>query len=121
GAHRHRVQLTAIGQLDLNKLKQNKQETQIQECFVDIKHEVSPNVKPLISINLKEKQPIFDNDGFWCIDAIDIEYIAYGAGILGCGGGGESYHFKLLCLELLREGKYKMRVAPPSFFSSSSD
>ncbi|CAF0859847.1 unnamed protein product [Adineta steineri] len=121
GGHRHRVQLTAIGQLDLNKLKQNKQETQIQKCFVDIKHEVSPNVKPLISINLKEKQPVFDNDGFWCIDAIDIEYIAYGAGILGCGGGGESYHFKLWCLELLREGKYKMRVAPPSFFSSSSD
>jgi DUF917 family protein len=41
--------------------------------------------------------------------------------ITGCGGGGESYHCKLWCLEVLRKDKYKMRVVPPSFFSSSSD
>jgi DUF917 family protein len=39
----------------------------------------------------------------------------------GCGGGGESYHCKLWCLEVLREGKYKMRVVPPAYFSSSTD
>jgi DUF917 family protein len=49
------------------------------------------------------------------LSSINLHYI------IGCGGGGESYHCKLWCLEVLREGKYKMRVVPPSFFSSSSD
>ncbi|CAF4779824.1 unnamed protein product, partial [Rotaria magnacalcarata] len=37
------------------------------------------------------------------------------------GGGGESHHCKLWCLNVLREGKYKMRVVPPSYFAASSD
>ncbi|CAF4961033.1 unnamed protein product, partial [Rotaria socialis] len=59
--------------------------------------------KPPIHIDLTKKRPTFDENGVWCIDAIDIEYIAYGTGILGSGGGGESYHCKLWCLDLLRE------------------
>ncbi|CAF1613211.1 unnamed protein product [Rotaria magnacalcarata] len=50
-------------------------------------------------------EPTFDENGVWCIDSIDIEYIAYGTGILGSGGGG----------------KYKMCVVSPSFFAASSD
>ncbi|CAF1056964.1 unnamed protein product [Rotaria sordida] len=121
GEHTHRVQLTAIGQLDLNKSKRNEQEKRIQKFNTKIKNELPTAIKPPIHIDLTKKQPIFDENGIWCIDAIDIEYIAYGTAILGCGGGGESYHCKLWCLEVLREGKYQMRVVPPSYFYSSSD
>ncbi|CAF2860431.1 unnamed protein product [Rotaria sp. Silwood2] len=117
----HRVQLTAIGQLDLDKFKRNEQEQRIQTFNTKIKKEPPATIKPPIHIDLTKKQPIFDENGVWCIDAIDIEYIAYGTAILGCGGGGESYHCKLWCLEVLREGKYKMLVVPPSYFYSSSD
>ncbi|CAF3567449.1 unnamed protein product [Rotaria sp. Silwood1] len=121
GGHKHRVQITAIGQLDLNKFGRNEQEKRGQKSNLEIKKEAGIDIKPPIHIDLTKKQPIFDENGVWCIDAIDIEYIAYGTGILGTGGGGESYHCKLWCLEVLREGKYKMRVVPPSFFSSASN
>lgn len=121
GGYKHRVQLTTIGQLDFSKFKQNKQTKSKRTTRTSIEKQPPADIKPPIEINLTKKQPIFDENGFWCIDAIDIEYIAYGTGILGCGGGGESYHSKLWCLEVLREGKQSMRVAPPSYFSSSSD
>ena len=41
--------------------------------------------------------------------------------VVGCGGGGESYHCKLWCLEILREKKFNMRVVPPSYFRQSTD
>lgn len=121
--HKHRVQLTAIGQLNFQKFKHNEQQIKSKKKLSRIPIEKQPpaNIKPPIQLNLKKKQPAFDDKGFWCIDAIDIEYIAYGTGILGCGGGGESYHCKLWCLEVLRRDKHSMRVAPPSYFASSSD
>ncbi|CAF1326807.1 unnamed protein product [Rotaria sp. Silwood1] len=121
GEHIHRVQLTAIGQLDLNKFERNEQVKRIQKFNTLIKKEPPITIKPPIHIDLTKKQPIFDENGIWCIDTIDIEYIAYGTAILGCGGGGESYHCKLWCLDVLRESKNKMRVVSPSYFSSSSD
>lgn len=43
-----------------------------------------------------------------------------GVYIAGCGGGGESYDCKQWCLQLLQDGKYQMRVIPPSLHSSES-
>ncbi|CAF4341305.1 unnamed protein product, partial [Rotaria sordida] len=83
GEHTHRVQLTAIGQLDLNKFKRNEQEKRIQKFNTKIKNELPTAIKPLSHIDLTKKQPVFDENGIWCIDAIDIEYIAYGTAILG--------------------------------------
>ena len=40
--------------------------------------------------------------------------------IVGCGGGGESYHGKLWCLEELRKDSRSMRVVPFSYFDSSA-
>jgi hypothetical protein len=83
GGHKHRVQLTAIGQLDLNKFQRNAQVKQSKTSISEIKMEAPANIKPSIHMDFKKKQPKFDENGVWCIDAIDIEYIAYGAGILG--------------------------------------
>ncbi|CAM4750368.1 unnamed protein product [Rotaria magnacalcarata] len=121
GGYKHRVQLTAIGRLDLDKFNRNARETRREKFNPKIKKEPPSAIKPPIYIELTKKRPTFDENGVWCIDAIDIEYIAYGTGILGSGGGGESHHCKLWCLNVLREGKYKMRVVPPSYFAASSD
>jgi hypothetical protein len=83
GGYKHRVQLTAIGQLDLNKFKRNELMKQEKKPISEIKKEAPADIKPPIHVDLTKKQPIFDENGFWCIDAIDIEYIAYGTGILG--------------------------------------
>ena len=47
--------------------------------------------------------------GDWIIDQYDIECIAVGAGILGCGGGGNPALGRLRCLQALKQG-YEMRV-----------
>lgn len=83
GGHKHRVQLTAIGDIDLCKFKQDKQEKHAQRFDAKTNKEVLATIKPPIQIDFAKKRPIFDENGFWCIDPIDIEYIAYGTGILG--------------------------------------
>ena len=40
---------------------------------------------------------------------------------LGCGGGGDAYHSKLSCLELLRHDQHAMRVISPTSLHPSSD
>ena len=66
------------------------------------------------NISRMEQEFLVNNLLFDC-SKINLNYIT------GCGGGGESYHCRLWCLEILRENKDKMRVVPPSFFPSSSD
>ncbi|CAF1044818.1 unnamed protein product [Rotaria sp. Silwood1] len=43
----------------------------------------SNTIQPPKYMSMVNKQPMFDDNGNWIIDTIDIEYIAYGAGILG--------------------------------------
>lgn len=83
GGNKYRVQLTAIGQLDLNKFQRNNQMNQSKRTISEIKKEAPGDVKPPVHVDLRRKQPTFDENGTWIIDAIDIEYIAYGIGILG--------------------------------------
>ena len=54
--------------------------------------------------------------GEWILSEYDIECIAIGAGILGCGGGGNPYIVKLAALEQIRSGK-KMRVISAERYS----
>lgn len=51
--------------------------------------------------------------GDWILNKFDIECIAIGAGIMGCGGGGSPYIGRLRALELLKKGK-KIRVIHPN-------
>lgn len=84
GGYRHRVLLTAIGQLDMTKLKGEKSTSSEKKVVpLDIVEEPAHIAKAPIFINMANKRAIFDERGVWRIDPIDIEYIAYGAGILG--------------------------------------
>ncbi len=81
--HKHRVQLTAVGQIDLVKFKQNEQEKRVQKLCLEVEKGAPPDIKPPVHVELTKKRPVFDDNGVWCVDPIDIEYIAYGTGILG--------------------------------------
>ena len=44
-------------------------------------------------------------DGQWFVSEIDLEWIADGCYILGCGGGGSPLHIFLECREMVRVGE----------------
>ncbi len=51
-------------------------------------------------------------DGEWLLMPNDVECLAVGAGILGCGGGGDPNIGRVMALRLLREDK-EIRVVNP--------
>ena len=53
------------------------------------------------------------SSGDWILNEFDIECIAVGAGIMGCGGGGSPYLGRLKALQLIKAGK-EMRVTHPN-------
>ena len=55
---------------------------------------------------------IEESTGAWLLNEYDVDCIATGAGILGCGGGGNPYLGKLSAVLALKSGK-KMRVIHP--------
>ena len=58
--------------------------------------------------------------GEWILNAYDIECISIGAGIQGCGGGGNPHIGKISALKALKDGK-QMRVLTPSKFFQTSE
>ena len=77
---------------------------------------------PIEQMNVKEEEheanlfrdPNIDPEtGDWLLNKFDIECIAIGAGIMGCGGGGSPYLGRLKALELLKAGK-EIRVIHPN-------
>ena len=75
---------------------------------------------PIEQMNVVEEETIVFRDpyidpktGDWILNEFDIECIAIGAGIMGCGGGGSPYVGRLRALELLRAGK-EIRVIHPN-------
>ena len=62
---------------------------------------------------MRFSNPHLDPSGDWILNKFDIECIAIGAGIMGCGGGGSPYIGRLRALELLKKGK-EIRVIHPN-------
>ncbi len=55
-----------------------------------------------------------ESQDLWTLNATDVECLAIGAGILGCGGGGNPHLGKLRLLSLLENGK-AAKVVPLSW------
>eukprot|EP00755_Sulcionema_specki_P033372 Sspe_Gene.100598::Locus_75282_Transcript_1_1_Confidence_1.000_Length_2935::g.100598::m.100598 len=66
-------------------------------------------------ISYQTLQPVFEN-GYWVLQEADIDCIAAGAGILGCGGGGATYTGKLRVKAAMSRGG-KVRVVHPHRFT----
>lgn len=63
---------------------------------------------------------IDNNTGEWLLSEYDIECLHIGAGLLGCGGGGNPHVARLIALKALRSG-LRMRVMTPSRFLKNAD
>ena len=51
----------------------------------------------------------------WTLSPIDIDFLSVGAGILGCGGGGSPYSYRLISRRLLDEGKKIVVISPEKY------
>lgn len=49
--------------------------------------------------------PKVTEDGVWELNEKDVECLAIGAGILGCGGGGDPHTGRLRALQQIKKGK----------------
>ena len=58
--------------------------------------------------------------GDWILSKFDIECIAIGAGIVGCGGGGSPYLGRLRALKLIKNKK-EIRVVHPNRYVEDVD
>jgi hypothetical protein len=52
----------------------------------------------------KEYKKQFDSDGFWLLDEFDVEALALGCTVLGCGGGGNVMLGRLRAISQLQRG-----------------
>ena len=58
---------------------------------------------------------VADSSGEWLLTIHDVECLCTGAGILGCGGGGNPFLGELLAKKEISEGK-EMKVVNPFRF-----
>ena len=64
-------------------------------------------------LDVTDTEPMIDPvSGEWILSEWDIECIAVGAGMLGCGGGGSPDCGRLRARHVIRQGK-KIRVITP--------
>ncbi|TCD68757.1 hypothetical protein EIP91_009903 [Steccherinum ochraceum] len=93
------------------------------EADIDIQEGVNPEVARRFSeLNFKVEEhvevdyqaykPNIKRDRSWSLSEIDLEWVAEGCGILGCGGGGSPYPPFLVARQMLREDKEIIVVDP---------
>ena len=58
---------------------------------------------------------VADSSGEWVLTVHDVECLCVGAGILGCGGGGNPFLGELLAKKEISEGK-EIKVVNPFRF-----
>ncbi|MCJ1468849.1 hypothetical protein MMC07_007479 [Pseudocyphellaria aurata] len=71
--------------------------------------ELESLVTPSLGIDVFSYSPKV-HDGVWYLSPIDLEFISFGTGVLGTGGGGSSYAQYLACLRHFQSSSGKMRV-----------
>ena len=113
-----RIQIKAVGNLLVKRDVVNK----ITEIWLpEGKPEDEDKLEklPYLSYNNELRKdlditndPAINEDGEWVLSEFDVECIGTGAGILGCGGGGNPYLGKLMGKMAIREGKI-IRVITP--------
>ena len=75
--------------------------------------EINQNCKGMGLLDTLETPVYVDEEtGEWHLSMWDIECIAIGTGILGCGGGCSSHLGRLMCRKALERGK-KIRIIHP--------
>ncbi|OAX80456.1 hypothetical protein ACJ72_05210 [Emergomyces africanus] len=69
------------------------------------KNDLEPNHPDEPVAGLSKYRPTIDASGKWLLSKIDLQFIAIGCYILGCGGGGSPYSTYLEAANLVEEGR----------------
>ncbi len=81
--------------------------------LLDTKHQAVAMETDVPRLPVQAPPPAVDPvSGLWTLSEHDVECVAIGAGILGCGGGGNPYLGKMWTVGKLKEGK-RIRVITP--------
>ena len=114
-----RIQIKAVGNLILNSEVVNKvSEFLVPEELLVEKDEESENAsETFVKQEHSNTQdclgdPLINENGEWILSESDVECIGIGAGILGCGGGGNPHLGKLMGKMAVREGKIIRVISP---------
>lgn len=117
-----RIRIKAIGDLDkkfntktspeLNVLMEkfeliNKEEVEVHGS-AKVEFKSSAEDEPLVP----SEPYINPSTGEWELSRWDVECISIGAGVLGCGGGGDPYLGRIMLLKMLEAGKIPRIIHP---------
>lgn len=75
--------------------------------------------KPAESIDISTYRPTVSISGEWTLSKMDLEFLALGCYILGCGGGGSPYGTYLQLVSLVEQGKPPV-IVDVSFLEESA-
>ena len=93
---------------DLSTVEPNKSYEPTKEATAPTEQIITEGEEPIVF-----REPYIDPvTGDWILNEFDIECIAIGAGIMGCGGGGSPYIGRLRALQQIKWGR-EIRVIHP--------
>ncbi|CAL5868781.1 uncharacterized protein PFLUO_LOCUS3008 [Penicillium psychrofluorescens] len=120
-----RILIRAVGQLDI--VSQQKGSTKLINAPISEGSDETSNLPSSKTIsqleaetvNLQTYRPQI-NDQQWIISATDLDFIAQGCRILGCGGGGDPYQEYLKAKAIIRNSPGKVKVVSPEYLPDDS-
>ncbi|KAJ5634381.1 hypothetical protein N7528_002223 [Penicillium herquei] len=117
-----RMVIRAVGELDaVAEQKASKESTEIKYLNDDLKEERKGELAALIQdekVDIHTYKPEV-RDKQWIISTTDLEFIARGCKILGCGGGGDPYQEYLKARVLLQRHPGTVKVVSADYFSDN--
>ncbi|KAL2866141.1 uncharacterized protein BJX67DRAFT_148580 [Aspergillus lucknowensis] len=73
-----------------------------------------PSLAPVKPVDIQTYRPLI-KDSEWIISSTDLEFIAQGCKVLGCGGGGDPYQEYLKVSAIVRNHPGRVRVVSPNY------
>ncbi len=116
-----RVFVRAVAPLDLTKRDGTCADLQSEEANSLL---VDDTIERYPALRLSDPPPVKPSppnvkDGVWTLSEYDAQSLAIGCGILGCGGGGSTFHGLLQLLAAIRDGRLIRIVSTKSVPSDS--
>ncbi|THH04846.1 hypothetical protein EW145_g5222 [Phellinidium pouzarii] len=125
--HASRIVIRAVGDLDISSVQQFKNDidfdsTALDEEMIEVSEseQFSTQFEELAAEDPSTYRPSVSFDGVWTLSETDMEWLAEGCAVLGCGGGGATYAAFLMARQALRSGR-RIRVVSADYLLECTD